>query len=149
MIGASGAIPRNNLKEMDKHAALYYEEIRKRSGDIESIAKNTGFSIDDVEIVKNHVFFNQYNLDGKKLKRFDPDYDMAVSWQRLIEGINIKEMDIVLLHHELMEYNFMNKGMNYDEAHRIAEKTYNYKKYADELDKIFKEKSVKRGTPNE
>jgi hypothetical protein len=42
--GASGAIPRSDRNRMDQHAELYYEEIRKRVGDVESIAKNTGFS---------------------------------------------------------------------------------------------------------
>ena len=35
--GASGAIPRNDRNRMDKHAELYYEEIRKRVNDIEGI----------------------------------------------------------------------------------------------------------------
>jgi len=66
-----------------------------------------------------------------------PDYDMAISWQRLIEGKSIQEMDIVLLKHELMEYGLMKQGLLYDEAHSITEKTYNYKKYTNELDNIF------------
>ena len=74
-------------------------------------------------------------------ERFTPDYDMAVSWQRLTAGKDIKEMDIVLLNHELMEYELMKQGMSYNEAHRITEKTYNYKKYTDELDKIFRDKN--------
>jgi hypothetical protein len=147
--GASGAIPRNDIKRMDEHAALYYEEIRNRTSDIKSIAKNTGFTTGEIETIKNHIFFNQYDLDGKRLKRFDPDYDMAVSWQRLIDGNEIKEMDIVLLKHELMEYGLMEQGMSYNEAHRITEKTYNYKKYTDKLDKIFKDKIAERGKGNE
>jgi len=129
---------------MDEHAARYYEEVRKRTGDIESIAKNTGFSVEDITIIKNHVFFNEYDLDGKKLKKFDPDYDMAVSWQRLIDGKNIKEMDIVLLNHELMEFGLMKQGLSYNEAHRITDKTYSYKKYTDELDKIFRENKQRK-----
>jgi len=136
--GASGAIPRNDLERMNKHAELYYDEIRKRRGntDIKAISRNTGFKKSWLKKIKNHIFFNEYNLGKKKPSRFDPDYDMAVSWQRLIEGKNIQEMDIVLLNHELMEYKLMNeKGMLYREAHDITEKTYNYTQYVVELNR--------------
>lgn len=138
--GASGAIPRDDLERQDRHAALYYEEIRKRTNDIESIAENTGFSTEDVEKIKAHVFLNKYDLGDEELSRFTPDYDMAVSWQRLIEGKNIQEMDIVLLHHELMEYALMNeKGLSYMEAHDTTQKIHNYKKYVNELDRRARE----------
>ena len=53
----------------------------------------------------------------------------------MIDGKNIMEMDIVLLHHELMESRLMNEnGMSYNEAHREAEKEYSYIKYVKELD---------------
>ena len=133
-IKASGAISRHDRDRMDKHAEMYYEAIRKRSGDVEAIARNTGFSTKDIRKIKEHIFMNAYDLhDGKKC--FDPDYDIAVSWQRLSEGKNIKEMDLVLLNHELMEYRLMNeKGMPYDKAHAETEKLYNYDKYIRELD---------------
>jgi hypothetical protein len=38
--GASGAIP---VSDQKRRIALYYEEIRKRSTDIQAIAKNTGW----------------------------------------------------------------------------------------------------------
>jgi len=61
---------------------------------------------------------------------------MAVSWQRLIEGKCIQEMDVVLLDHELMESGLMNeKGMKYKEAHDIVEKTFNYTKYVKDLNR--------------
>lgn len=136
----TGAIPRDDLVRQDQHAELYYEEIRKRTNDIQRIAENTGFSIQDIEKVKAHVFFNKYDLDDEELSRFIPDYDMAVSWQRLIDGKDIQEMDMVLLHHELMEYTLMNeKGLNYREAHDTTQKIHNYKKYVDELDRRAKE----------
>jgi len=120
---------------MEKHATLYYEEIRKRTSDIEAISGNTGFSIEDVRKVKEHVFVNAYDLGGPEPERFEPDYDMAVSWQRLIEGKNIHEMDMVLLHHELVEYILMHEeGLPYHEAHRQAEKRHNYIRYVRALD---------------
>ncbi|MCL2086061.1 MAG: hypothetical protein FWH05_00505 [Oscillospiraceae bacterium] len=132
--GASGAIPRDDIKRMDAHAERYYEEIRKRKSDIAAIAKNTGFSIENVEKIKQHVFITEHNLGKKKLLRFTPDYDMAVSWQRLIDGCDIREMDIVLLNHELTELNLMAQGHSYDKAHGIAEDIYNYVKFINELD---------------
>ena len=134
--GAGGAIDRNDSDRMDQHADLYYAEIRKRKSDIAAIAKNTGFSVDDVEKIKQHVFFNKYKLDGDELQNFDPSYDMAVSWQRLIEGRNIQEMDIVLLYHELIEHKIMTEqDAPYHTAHRQANEKYNYQVYCDELDR--------------
>jgi len=135
LTGASGAIPRNDIARMDAHAVLYYDEIRKRTSDVAAIAANTGFSVEDVQKIKNHVFYNEYDLGKKSLSRFTPDYDMAVSWQRLIDGKNIQEMDLILLNHELMEYSLMQTGLSYEEAHRTTEQTYNYTKYLRELDK--------------
>jgi len=61
---------------------------------------------------------------------------MAVSWQRLNDGKHIREMDIVLLNHELMELRLMkDRKLSYGEAHRITEEKYNYKRYVDELDR--------------
>ena len=69
------------------------------------------------------------------MERFEADYDIAVSWQRLIEGKDTREMDLVLLNHELVEYNLMKeKGMPYPMAHREAEKLYNYTQYIKLLD---------------
>ena len=133
--GASGAIPRNDIKRMDNHARMYYEEIRKRTSDIEAISRNTGLSESDVEKIKNHIFFNEYDLGDEVPERFAPDYDMAVSWQRLVEGKNIQEMDIVLLNHELMEYGLMQQGLPYREAHIITETSHNYMKYIIELNR--------------
>ena len=132
--GAGGAIPRNDINRMNEHAERYYEEIRKRTGDIQVISKNTGFSIEDVQIIKNHIFFNKYDLGEEFPERFAPDYDMAVSWQRLIDGKNIHEMDLIMLNHELMEYNLMlNKSLSYYEAHELTQIKYNYIKYVKEL----------------
>ena len=53
--GASGAIPRSDRDRMESHASLYYEEIRKHGGDTETISKNTGISVDDIQKVKEHI----------------------------------------------------------------------------------------------
>jgi hypothetical protein len=133
--GASGAIPRDDWDRMDEHAERYYEEIRKRTSDVASIAKNTGFAVDDVEKIKQHIFFNKYQLDKDEPQSFDPSYDMAVSWQRLVEGKDILEMDIVMLQHELLEHNIMSEqDAPYRVAHEQANEQYNYQSFCDELD---------------
>jgi len=91
---------------------------------------------EDIDNIKRHIFFNAYALDGKSVRRFDPSYDMAVSWQRLIDGKNIQKMDIVMLHHELLEHKIMTKhDMPYHVAHKQANEQYNYQSYCDELDR--------------
>ena len=130
----SGAISRHDIKRMDAHADRYYEAIRKRKSDVEAISGNTGFTPDEVDSIKKHIFIETHERDTGEWERFDPDYDMAVSWQRLAEGKDIHEMDIVLLYHELTELELMKQGLSYDEAHALAEIKYNYKKYVDELD---------------
>ncbi|MDR1564913.1 MAG: hypothetical protein LBS74_08155 [Oscillospiraceae bacterium] len=133
--GASGAIPRTDDARMRQHAELYYDEIRKTDSDVAKIAQNSGLTIEEIRIIKQHIFFNEYELDGI-VQRFDASYDIAVSWQRLIEGKGLKDMDLVLLKHELLEYNIMKEqNLLYPEAHAEATKTYNYAKYIKELDK--------------
>ena len=130
--GASGAIPKNDTKRRDAHAERYYDEIRKRSSDIDEIARNTGLPRDDVEKIKNHLFNNEYDLGGPEPQTFDSDYNIAVSWQRLIDGKGIQEMDNVLLDHELLENELMNEqNMPYAEAHKIAHQKHNYMHFTD------------------
>lgn len=131
--GASGAIPRSDVKRMDDHATQYYEQIRQRTTDVDAIAKNTGLSIEDVQSVKNHVFIERHDLGRKNPTRFDPSYDMAVSWQRLIDGRDIQEMDMVLLKHELHELRLMAQGAGYRDAHIQAELLYNYSQFVQAL----------------
>ena len=131
-----GAISRADYRRMRKHADLYYAEIRKRTSDIIAIARNTGFSEADITNVKNHIFHNKYDLGDDEPTHFDPHFDMAVSWQRLIEGKNIQAMDIILLRHELLEYELMStQGLQYRQAHDIAEAQYNYANYIRKLDR--------------
>ena len=130
---AGGAISRTDWKRMDKHAEMYYEEIRKRRSDTQAIARNTGFTNGEIEKIKRHLFIETHDLGKKTRSRFMPDYDIAVSWQRLIDGKQ-QEMDIVLLNHELMELKLMSEGYVYEEAHDLADSLYNYTKYVKELD---------------
>lgn len=122
-----------DFEAAQKHAFMFYEEVRKRKTDVDIIAKNVGWSKSDIELVKNHIFINRYDLGKSDKERFYPHYDIAISWQNLTDGKNITDKDIILLNHELLEYKLMSeKGMNYREAHKIAEKKYNYAKAVEE-----------------
>ena len=131
----SGAVSRHDLDRMDAHAVQYYEQIRKRTGDVAAIAKNTGFSLGEVEAIKQHIFVNKHDLGNEELERFVPDFDMAVSWQRLIDGRNIREMDITLLNHELHELNLMAQGVSFSEAHLKADRLHSYTRFVRELNR--------------
>lgn len=116
-------------KERDRHAEIYYEQVRNRDKTLEiaRVARNSGFSESDIGKIYNHIFMNEYELYGG-VKRFDPSYDMAESWRRLSEsgGKFIQKHDIVMLNHELMEYHLMMEGLSYNEAHKETDKKYNY-----------------------
>ena len=112
-----------------KHAELYYDEVRKMSNDIDRIAENTGFSKSDVFNIKNYIFYEKHQLEDG-IRRFDPSFEMAQSWQRLIEGKDIKPHDITLLNHEKMERELVLQGLSQDEAHIRTSNKFNYKKEA-------------------
>ncbi|MFL0245517.1 phage minor capsid protein [Candidatus Clostridium stratigraminis] len=116
-------------KEAEKHAMQYYESVRHMKTDVGKIAKNTGFSEKTIQLIKNHIFTEEHNLGYGLIGRFDPDYDMARSWQRLIEGKEIKAMDIIMLRHEYLESGLMKRyNYEYRVAHDITERKYNYSK---------------------
>ena len=131
--GALNPENEKDFKRCETHAKKYYEEIRSRKTDVSAIAKNTGLDENRVRIVKEHIFINKYDLGEEEPTNFYPNYDIAVSWQNLIDGKNISEKDIILLKHEYYECTLMHeKGMTYVEAHTIAQEKYNYKKAVDE-----------------
>lgn len=109
----------------EKHAIQYYESVRHMKTDAERIAKNTGWEKGKIAEIKNHVFIQEHDLlDGHR--RFDPSFEMAQSWQRLIDGKDIRECDLVLLKHEYLELTLMKKGYSQNDAHIIASKKYDY-----------------------
>ena len=61
----------------DKLADQIYESIRESDTDICDIAQNLGFKADNIKNVKDHVFYNEHDLDryaGQiERKQFDPD----------------------------------------------------------------------------
>lgn len=144
VVGAKGAYNRHNDPDGTKreaHADRYYESVRngKKKPVVDSISKNANISAEYVSKMFDHLFVNEYDLD-KGHVRFDTDYDIAESIQRLREGKNIQEHDLILVYHEAMEYDLMNKeGLGYEEAHERANGAFDYQaaleKWLDELEK--------------
>lgn len=83
------------------------------------------FTKEDVDIAFNHVFNDLHDLEKSKML-FSPDYDMAQSWNRLINNSGIAEHDLILLKHERLEHDFMEDGLNYEDAHEETSKIYLY-----------------------
>ncbi len=133
-IMVSGAISgaRNpNGDKAKEHAKRYYGLVRSMKTDVAKIAAVTGISEAEVQSVKDFIFLEKHDLGGEKLEYFEPDYMMAESWQRLIEG-NPEQHDITLLRHEVLEKELMGKGLSQKVAHLQASKKYNYSKEAGE-----------------
>lgn len=137
----SGAVSgaRNPYGDKAKaHAEKYYGLVRTMKTDVSSIAKTTGFSEEQIQDVKNFIFYEKHDLGGEELELFKPDYMMGESWKRLIEG-KPEPHDITLINHEIMERDLIKKGYTQDEAHIMTSKIYNYDKEATEFyDKIEK-----------
>lgn len=124
--GISGALEPSSDRAQD-HAVRYYESVRKMTTDVARIAKNTGYSEHEVQRIKNFIFLDAHDLGDGRISRFDPSYEMAESWQRLIDGKDIKPHDLTLLRHEIAERSLMEQGYSQDEAHRIASAQFNYR----------------------
>ena len=128
-------LPKNFIKA-EKHAFLTYDRIKNSNQDLEKrkIYSNLGnfkemrnFTKKDIDIAFNHVFNEIHELrEGRKL--FDPEINMAHSWERLISGKNIQPHDLILLKHERLEHDYMYETgkMDYDTAHAKTNETFDY-----------------------
>ena len=97
----SGA--RNPLgKKAETHAVAYYESVRHMKTDVARIAKTTGFSEKEIQDIKNFIFYDKHDLGDGEPKRFEPDFMMAESWKRLINGTP-EAHDITMIKHEITE----------------------------------------------
>lgn len=144
--GISGAISDPYSKEAVLHAEMYYEEIRNNHADVKKISQNTTISYDQALLIKQYLFLNVHDLDGE-LRRFDPNFEIAQSWQRLaFEPSNIKPHDLTLLNHELYEISLVNRGVPQNEAHVQASERYPYGKESKEYYKKLGIKSLSRET---
>jgi SPP1 gp7 family putative phage head morphogenesis protein len=130
-------------QERRAYADTYYESIRNRKDptDIDKISKNTGFSRDDIQSVREHIFTNEHDLGDGEHGRFASNWRMAQAWQRMEQGwkgndtVKYKEYDLLLLRHEREELTQMEQfGYNTVEAHQKAEGKYPWDVKIKELD---------------
>ena len=126
-----------------EHAKRYYGLVRRMKTDVAKISNITGISKKEIQAIKDFIFNDKHDLGGIEPQRFEPDYMMAESWQRLVEGKPQKH-DITLIKHEQLERRLMAQGMSQDDAHIEASRKYNYDKEANEFyGKISKFKKEK------
>lgn len=123
-----------NSAEADEFAEMYYEEIRHFSTDSKKIADNLGKEESDIRKIKAYLFEDDSLIDPDtgESRQFDPDCAIAQSWQRLMNGKDIKLHDKTLIEHELLEMKIKqeNPGINHVKAHELASEKYNYPKEA-------------------
>ena len=130
----SGAVSgaRNPLGNKAKeHAEKYYGLVRSMTTDVAKIAKTTGMPEDEIQSIKNFIFYEKHDLGGKEPELFEPDFMMAESWRRLIDG-KPEPHDLTMIKHEVMEKKLMAEGMSQEEAHIKASLKHNYSKEARE-----------------
>ena len=105
-----------------------YNAIRASNTDVSTIAENTRIKPQNIQKVKDHVFYNEHLLDKyvdygipAKRARFDSDLNQAQAWQRLENG-TYTEADITWLKHETVERWYeLRHNSGYTEAHNFAE----------------------------
>ncbi len=127
----TGGLDPDSVRAME-HAVRYYDEIRSMSTDTQHIATNTGLAKARIDMIKRYLFTDYHDLGGDTPQRFDSSFEIAQSWQRLMDGKNIQPHDLTLLKHEEMEMRLVNEGMTQAQAHLAASKVYNYSKEVDE-----------------
>jgi hypothetical protein len=96
-----------------KAEAAYGNIMSTGSRDIVSVAKNTGFSEDEIRIIKNHIFFDEHAIpiieNGKVTivkGQFSPDINLAEAWLAARSGkLSDTQLDYVkqLFAHEHKE----------------------------------------------
>jgi len=121
---------RQNADELQfKLAEKIYDSIRESDTDICDIASNLGFKADNVKNVKDHVFYNEHDLDRYgpdeiEHKRFDATLEQALGWKRLEAGTHTPD-DITWIKHECAErHRELKYGSGYSEAHNRAQSRY-------------------------
>lgn len=112
-------------EEGKKFAKMYYKEIMSFSTDCKNIAKNISKKQEEIEDIKEYLFNND---------KFKPDCAIAQSWQRLMQGKDIKQHDYTLIEHELYEMKLKkeNPDITHQEAHKKASERFNYQKEVSE-----------------
>ena len=142
--GKSGALDPTS-KRARRHALRMYNEIYHRTTDCAKISKITNISLNEVQEIKEYIFVptKTYKYKNKYGDEFHVDYYQSESWRRLSEGDPI-EMDIIFIKHEQAELKLRKQGLNYNQAHRIVEEKYNYKKAVDDWEANYDKDGKKR-----
>jgi hypothetical protein len=108
----------------DNLAEQIYDSIRECDTDICDIAQNLGFKADNIKNVKDHVFYNEHDLDRHgpiERRRFDPTFSQALAWKRLEAGIHTQD-DVTWIKHECAErHHELKYDSGYSEAHDRAQ----------------------------
>ena len=135
--GFGGKITDKNYTQIEKFEEqaeqFYRARIDEGTKDVEMIASNTGFSRDDIQAIKDHVMVEDHLFSDGTVRKFDPDIDQALAWQRLMEN-RFTDMDILLLNHELRELRYMKQHQcDYETAHAYATQKYDWQSAVDAI----------------
>ncbi len=121
---------RKNADELQFNLAeKIYDSIRECDTDICDIAENLGFKADNIKNVKDHIFYNEHNLDRYgpdkiEHKRFDVTLEQALAWKRLEAGTHTQD-DVTWIKHECAErHHELKYDSGYSEAHERAQSHY-------------------------
>ena len=110
-------------------AEKIYDSIRECDTDICDVAENLGFKADNIKNVKDHVFYNEHDLDRYgpdeiEHKRFDATLEQALAWKRLETGTFTQD-DVTWIKHECAErHHELKYDSGYTEAHERAQSRY-------------------------
>ena len=143
-IQSSGALNDKNDPNhirRDAHAKKVYTRIINGGVDnfVNMIHSRIGYSKRKLRHIFHHVFIDIHELEGGPGIFFE-DFDMAQSFDRLLQG-HFYGADLIMLQHEYLEYCLEKRyGLTYDDAHEKTERKFNY---SSEIDK------VKRNAENE
>lgn len=113
----------------DNLAERIYDSIRECDTDICDIAQNLGFKADNIKNVKDHVFYNEHDLDRYgpdqiEHKRFDATLSQALAWKRLEAGIHTQD-DVTWIKHECAErHHELKYDSGYSKAHDRAQSRF-------------------------
>jgi hypothetical protein len=118
--GWSGA---RYVQSPSPEAAEAYAAIRAGTGDVSSIARNTGIDEDIIGQVKNHLFMSEHDIPvgpGQIARgNFTPDMHLANLWNGAEKGtLNSSDAEEfrALMSHEYVESRLMESGMPYRSA---------------------------------
>lgn len=117
------------------HAERFYNGVRNKdsSYDVYLISNRTGFTFEEIALVKSYIFLTKHELSGK-IDYFYPSFEMAESWKRLSSknGNYCKHDVLLLLYHELYEIKLiLLEHYTQQQAHRIASQEYDYQAESD------------------